>query len=144
MPNGKTHDIISILTFPIVIISTYFILDNLILTIIVSLSYIFASFMFNGDLDTNSKPFNRWYILKMFWIPYQLMFHHRSYFTHGIVIGSVIRIVYVITIPTLILISVDIQNITILVDLFSNKYVIYSLIGIELGSTIHTISDKLF
>ncbi len=144
MPNGRTHDAISLITIPIVIISSYFIIEDLILIFIVSLSYIFASFMFNGDLDTNSKPFNRWYILKMFWIPYQLMFYHRSYFTHGIVIGTMIRIIYVLIIPLLILISIDIKNLMIFINVISHEYFLYSLIGLEIGSTIHTISDKLF
>ncbi|MDZ7785998.1 MAG: DUF2227 family putative metal-binding protein [Candidatus Saccharibacteria bacterium] len=27
----------------------------------------------------------------MIWIPYQLIFEHRSVFTHGIIIGTVVR-----------------------------------------------------
>ena len=144
MPNGKTHDKITLITTPIVAIGSYIIFKNYNETIIVTLSFLFASLMFNGDLDTNSSPYNRWFILKMIWIPYQLMFEHRSIFTHGILIGTVVRLIYVgiIVIPILIYcFHYDINSILCFVN--TNKFIIF-VIGLEIGSSIHTISDKIF
>ncbi len=142
MPNGKTHDTITFILLPIVILSGYFITKNYIDTLILSTLYLFSSLMFNGDLDMNTSTYNRWYVLKMIWIPYQLMFHHRSIFTHGIIIGTTIRIIYIGVIPFLILYyNLDIN---ILTDIISSKYLIIGFIGLESGNTVHTLSDKIF
>jgi uncharacterized metal-binding protein len=140
MPNGKTHDRITAITTPIVVGMGFWITNDPVTTVIVSLSYVFASLMFNGDLDTNSRPYNRWWVLKMIWIPYQLMFEHRSVFTHGFIIGTVIRIIYLATIPVLIL-ALN-QNLNAVL-IFNNYMWLGVLIGLELGSAVHTISDYL-
>jgi len=142
MPNGKTHDKISIITAPVVLGVSYYITDNIELTGIIFLTYLFSSFMFNGDLDTNSRPYNRWWLFKMIWIPYQLMFHHRSVFTHGIIIGTVVRLLYLCIIP-LSIYYFQTGNIHIneIIDL---EILLYVFIGLELGSAVHTISDYTF
>jgi uncharacterized metal-binding protein len=99
--------------------------------------------MFNGDLDTNSRPYNRWFIFKMIWIPYQLLFKHRSIFTHGLIIGTLIRVIYVGIIP----LTIFAFRGEFLHNLFtpSNLHILFLiLIGFEVGSAIHTISDKIF
>jgi len=141
MPNGRTHDIISLVLSPVVIGVTYLITKNIKTTAIIFGCYFFAAMMFNGDLDMNSKPYNRWYILKMIWIPYQLMFHHRSVFTHGLVIGTIIRILYIGIIPIL-LISFK-SNIHITHYICTNIF-LYICIGLELGAASHSIADKIF
>ena len=139
MPCGKTHDKISTVTTPIVGIGAYLITSDIKITAILMSAYVFASLMFNGDLDTNSRPYNRWWLLKMIWIPYQLMFSHRSIWTHGLVLGTVIRLVYVLAIPVLIIVirgtEIPVINWSIAVPI---------LIGLELGNCNHTISDKIF
>ncbi len=141
MPNGKTHDIITFITAPVVTGVSYHITKNLETTGIITACYLFASLMFNGDLDINSRPYNRWLLLKMIWIPYQMMFHHRSIFTHGLIIGTVVRIVYLCLIPFMILLFKG--NLEIITSIPLN-IIILCFIGLELGSAIHTISDKLF
>jgi len=143
MPNGKTHDRISIYTTPIVAILIYIITKDIKTTTILMFAYVFASFVFNGDLDCHSKPFNRWWIFKMIWIPYQIIFNHRSIFTHGLIIGTVFRLIYLAIIPIIILlITNDITIILIWVE--SNINVLIPvIIGLELGSAVHTISDYL-
>lgn len=142
MPNGKTHDKITIVTAPIVLGVSYYFTNNIETIGIIFLTYLFSSFMFNGDLDTNSRPYNRWWLFKMIWIPYQLMFHHRSVFTHGIIIGTVVRLLYLCIIP-LSIYYFQTGNIYIneVVDL---NLLLYVFIGLELGSAVHTISDYTF
>ena len=138
MPNSKTHDKITLIASPLIVLGTTLITSNLKIIIIIYLSYLFASLMFNGDLDTNSKPFNRWHILKIIWIPYQLLFSHRSIFTHGIIIGTIVRIIYLITIPFFILLYFKVNL------FFSLNFELFLqiIIGLELGSLIHTLSDR--
>lgn len=139
MPNGKTHDRITFITAPIVMVSSLIILGGVVDTIIITSTFFFASMMFNGDLDTNSRPYNRWWLFKVVWVPYQMLFTHRSIFTHGIVIGTIVRLIYLS--PLFILISkifhLNLQEI-------NWHYLLLIFIGLELGNSIHTISDKLF
>lgn len=142
MPCGKTHDNITIILVPIIFGVTYYFTNNLIDSSILLLFYLFSSFMFNGDLDVVSKPYNRWWILKFIWIPYQMMFKHRSVFTHGIIIGTIIRLIYLT--PILFIITHFNQtNIYQIISLFETKDILITLIGLELGSVIHTTSDKI-
>lgn len=141
MPNGKTHDIISITLSPVVAGVSYWITKDVKITGILLGLYLFSSFMFNGDLDTNSRPYNRWWLLKMIWIPYQLMFNHRSIFTHGLIIGTIVRLIYIGIIPfILIYLKGNIQMIQS-IDL---NIILLTFIGLELGSAVHTISDNIF
>jgi uncharacterized metal-binding protein len=140
MPNGKTHDRITTITTPIVMGMGFWITNDPVTTVIVSLSYVFASLMFNGDLDTNSRPYNRWWVLKMIWIPYQLMFKHRSIWTHGLIIGTVIRITYLVVIPVIILLIKGNLEILLTID---TDILIPVVIGMELGAASHTIADFL-
>jgi uncharacterized metal-binding protein len=138
MPNSRTHDIITFVAAPIVGGVTYWLTKDQKTTWIILGFYLFASLMFNGDLDMPSRPFNRWWLLKMFWIPYQLMFHHRSVFTHGLIIGTAIRVAYIAIIPLAILYFKGSLEIIRNIDL---HILILSLIGLEAGAAVHTIAD---
>ncbi|MBN1637332.1 MAG: metal-binding protein [Ignavibacteriales bacterium] len=141
MPNGRAHDIITITTTPVVGFVTYQLTKDIKTTGIILSLFLFSSFMFNGDLDTNSRPYNRWWLLKMIWIPYQLMFNHRSIFTHGLIIGTIIRVLYVGIIPFIYFLFKG--NLQIITSIGLSMWLII-FIGLELGSAIHTISDKIF
>lgn len=141
MPNCRTHDIITITVAPVVAGLSYFITKDVKTAGIISAFYLFASLMFNGDLDTVSRPYNRWLLLKMIWIPYQMMFNHRSIFTHGLVIGTVIRIIYVCLIPAIILYFKGSFDVLTNID---TNLLILGFVGLESGAAVHTISDKIF
>lgn len=140
MPNGKTHDKISIYTTPVVGVLTYVVTKDIKITALLMSAYVFASFMFNGDLDTHSRPFNRWWLFKMIWIPYQMMFTHRSVFTHGLIIGTVVRLLYLGIIPFIILWAKGSLDFLTTLNMST---MLTMLIGLELGSGVHTISDYL-
>lgn len=141
MPCGKTHDRITFIVLPIVVLIAYLIFNSFYLIHILSISYLFSALMFNGDLDTNSKSYNRWFVFKMIWIPYQLMFSHRSVFTHGILIGTTIRIIYIGMIPFLYFYYN--HDINILTDIISTKDLMVVFIGLELGNISHSFPDWL-
>jgi len=138
MPNGRTHDIITTVIAPVIIGVTYYVTKDWKSTGIVFACYLFASLMFNGDLDANTSPYNRWWLFKMIWIPYQLMFHHRSVFTHGLIIGTVIRVLYISIIPIIILSFKGDLNIIKNIDMHQ---LLLLFIGLESGAAIHTIAD---
>lgn len=141
MPNGRTHDIITFVAAPVVVGISYLITKDVKTTGIILAFYLFASLMFNGDLDTDSRPYNRWWLFKMIWIPYQLMFHHRSIFTHGLIIGTAIRIAYICLIPALIFYF---KGDFAVIKTIDTNLLILGFIGLETGAAIHTISDNIF
>jgi uncharacterized metal-binding protein len=141
MPNGRTHDIITAATAPIVTGVSYYLTKDIKTTAIILGCFLFASLMFNGDLDTETAPYHRWLILRFIWIPYQSMFSHRSIFTHGLIIGTVIRILYISAIPFAIFACKGQAHILTNINL---HFAILVFIGLELGSAFHTIADKIF
>ena len=138
MPNHKTHDTITYLLLIFLIpISLLYIGFN-IYSLIFIVSYIFAGLMFNGDLDCESKPYYRWKVFRLIWIPYQSLFKHRSFFTHGILIGTFIRILYILIIP----LTFYFHEIINFVWLHP-KFFVFLFCGLEVGSISHIVADKI-
>lgn len=46
------------------------------------------------DLDINSRPYQRWGVLRWLWWPYQRLIRHRSVLSHSPFLGTAIRISY--------------------------------------------------
>ena len=94
MPSGKTHDNVAWYFFlPFAYFAWYF-SQNILAVIIYSIAYFFSNFMFSGDLDLVSIQSKRWGIFRWIWIPYRKMIPHRSKWSHGIIHGTVVRIIY--------------------------------------------------
>jgi uncharacterized metal-binding protein len=55
---------------------------------------LFGGLMFGPDLDIQSRQYTRWGPLRFIWLPYKVAFRHRSRWSHGIVFGTLIRVVY--------------------------------------------------
>ena len=57
-------------------------------------SYVFSGFWLSDDLDTKSTAYKRWGILKWLWLPYRKLVPHRSWLSHGMGIGPMLRAIY--------------------------------------------------
>lgn len=160
---GKTHDKITVIMTPF--IASFFLFINMIFledlgsslafTILGLSVYMFGGYMFSGDLDIKSREFRRWGYLKFIWIPYQKLFEHRSVFTHGFILGPIIRILYVSIIPITIsslLYSFSIINIStpemlklVFNFILKNKILFGNMaLALFLGSGLHTITDMIY
>lgn len=64
------------------------------LTLMVSGGFLFGGLMFGPDLDTYSRQFTRWGILRWIWLPYRRSMRHRSVLSHGPIVGTIVRLVY--------------------------------------------------
>ncbi len=64
------------------------------LTLLVSGSFLFGGLMFGPDLDIYSCQYQRWGWFKPIWLPYQKSLRHRSFLSHGPLIGTALRILY--------------------------------------------------
>lgn len=140
MPNSKTHDIITSGLTPIIGGISYYMLGVSFIDVVYLLGgFLFSSLMFNGDLDIKSKPYNRWWIFRFIWYPYRLIFPHRSLYTHGILIGSIIRLIWI---SPLILITFYLLNVDVIIFI-KGDMVLFILVGIELGNINHTVLDYI-
>lgn len=95
MPSGRTHDRITWLLTPPVGVACWHYTGSALDTGVLVASFVFAGLMFSGDLDLNSVQYRRWGPLRWIWKPYQWLIPHRSPLSHGIVLGPLVRLVYV-------------------------------------------------
>ncbi len=57
-------------------------------------TFLVAGYACAGDLDTNSREYRAWGPLRFIWWPYRVMVPHRSWISHGMVTGGLIRALY--------------------------------------------------
>lgn len=111
MPSGRTHDRITLWTLPLVFVIASQLTLNGWLTAIACLSYLFGGFMFGPDLDIHSVQYKRWGPLRWIWLPYRGSLRHRSWFSHGPVIGTSLRVLYFFIWVSLVgLVTIDVLN----------------------------------
>ena len=101
MPSGKTHDAITFLLAAPVGAAAYFATASVPASVAIAAAFLFGGLMFGPDLDTASKQYSRWWILKPLWFPYKMFFKHRSRWSHGLIFGTLLRVVYFMGVVTL-------------------------------------------
>jgi uncharacterized metal-binding protein len=162
MPSGKTHDAVTFLLTAPIWAAAWKITEDIPLATIITFGFLFGGLMFGPDLDTHSKQYTRWGIFKGFWYPYQAFFKHRSRWSHGLIFGTFLRVVYFIGVLTLFsflitfLVSVylggDIpqlfeftknwEQIGVYVRRNFGEYTFYAIFaGLWLGAASHTVTD---
>lgn len=94
MPSGKTHDRLTWIFAPAVLLVGWVLSQQLAVSATAALAFVFAGLMFSGDLDLKSVQYKRWGWLRWIWIPYQRTVPHRSPFSHGPVLGTLTRLLY--------------------------------------------------
>ncbi|HEY9753266.1 MAG TPA: metal-binding protein [Coleofasciculaceae cyanobacterium] len=94
MPSGRTHDSITLWSLPLLAGGTFAQTQNGTLTLLVSGGYLFSGLMFGPDLDIHSRQYRRWGVLRWIWLPYRRSMRHRSVLSHGPIVGTVLRIIY--------------------------------------------------
>lgn len=101
MPSGKTHDAVTFFFTAPVFIAAWKITENLPISAVVAVAFLIGGLMFGPDLDTMSKQYTRWGFFRILWYPYQVFFKHRSRWSHGLVFGTFLRVVYFMGVLTL-------------------------------------------
>lgn len=157
MPSGKNHDRITFFCLPCLVPMALILTHKLLLTFLITGSFLFSGLMFGPDLDIYSIQFKRWGPLRWLWLPYQKILAHRSFFSHGFIIGTTIRIIYLCSFILLCAIfTVAILQFIWGFDWNWQKFVISSfvsligiyrqeaiaiLVGLELGAMSHYLAD---
>jgi uncharacterized metal-binding protein len=67
---------------------------NSTLSALTAAAMVFGGLMFGPDLDTMSRQYTRWGPFRVFWYPYRVLFRHRSRLSHGLTLGTLIRVLY--------------------------------------------------
>ncbi|MBW4647578.1 MAG: metal-binding protein [Kastovskya adunca ATA6-11-RM4] len=158
MPSGQTHDRITLWTLPLVTGISLGVTRSSDLTLIVSSGFLFSGLMLSPDLDLYSRPFKRWGWLRWIWIPYQKVMRHRSLFSHGLIIGTTLRVLYlavwIIGLGVLGLAVVQVfrevrwnwqefgQDAERSILQYQAQWLAL-FVGLELGAMSHTLSDQL-
>tara|TARA_Y100001968_G_scaffold330080_1_gene380964 strand:- start:1893 stop:2267 length:375 start_codon:yes stop_codon:yes gene_type:complete len=118
--------------------------------VIASISFFIGGLWLSPDLDIHSEPAKRWGIIQFIWMPYRILIPHRSFFSHGPLIGSSLRISYLIFVYfliSIIILKFEYNSILLLLNniiSFSedyNKELIAIFIGIESSALLHLIKD---
>ena len=156
MPSGQTHDRITLWSLPVVTGLAIAFTRSGNLTLLISGGFLFSGLMLSPDLDLRSLPFKRWGWLRWIWIPYQKSMRHRSVFSHGPIIGTTLRVLYLacwlVLLGMLILVAVQLfQDVPLnrqgftqsFRHFFSNYWTewVALFVGLELGAMSHSLSD---
>lgn len=158
MPSGRTHDRITLWCLPWLVLLTFSLTRSGELTLLAAAGFLFSGLMFGPDLDIHSVQFKRWGWLRWIWIPYQKTLSHRSRLSHGLLIGTILRILYLfIVISTIAIFAVAIAQLAWgftwnwqeFWQLCQQKLQRYSgeaialFVGLELGAMSHALADSL-
>ena len=58
------------------------------------LAFLFGGLLLSPDLDIQSRPYQRWGVLRWLWWPYQRLVRHRSVLSHSPFLGTALRVTY--------------------------------------------------
>src|ERR1044071_7172671 len=163
MPSGRTHDLITLLLAAPTAGAAYYITGDGTVTAITTAAMVFGGLMFGPDLDIQSRQYTRWGPLRFLWWPYKVTLSHRSRWSHSILLGTWIRLIYFLAVITLLLaVGLYIRDayvyhtrpgvgeftgaFTRVWEIFSpirRDFIIATFIGLWIGATTHTVSDVL-
>ncbi|PMB43261.1 metal-binding protein [Fischerella thermalis CCMEE 5319] len=155
MPSGQTHDRITLWALPFVAGATFVQTKSGNLTLLVASGFMFGGLMFGPDLDIYSRQYQRWGLLRWIWIPYQKSLRHRSFLSHGPIIGTTLRIIYLSGVVGILIILVTVVaqilgngnwsgqflNETVGRSLNHIPELLALFLGLELGAMSHSLSD---
>jgi uncharacterized metal-binding protein len=124
----------------------------------VSGGFLFSGLIFGPDLDLYSFHYKRWGKLRWLWRPYQKVIKHRSIWSHGPIVGTIGRILYLslwLGLVGLFYLAINqlaggktytgIQLLAISKHSIEANFPIYLALfcGLELGAMSHYLSDWL-
>lgn len=156
MPTGRTHDRITIACLPVLGGVSMWLSHSSSLTLSLCTGFLFSGLMFGPDLDIDSLQFKRWGPLKVIWLPYQNSMRHRSWLSHGPIVGTTLRLIYLWLWIVLLGGSIallleragglpwEIHQTLILAQQQVQPYGqegLAGLVGLELGAMSHSLSD---
>lgn len=94
MPNYRVHERFNMIVLFMLIIATIaYVSIRIDYLIYGSIAFIFSTYFISPDLDVKCKAYDRWSVLKYYWLPYRYIMKHRGY-SHNAILGPVPLIMY--------------------------------------------------
>ena len=156
MPSGQTHDRITIWALPFIAGVAFWLTRSSNITLLISGGFMFGGLMFGPDLDIYSIQYQRWGYFRFIWLPYQKSLRHRSFLSHGPLIGTTLRVIYlcgILAVAAILILFISekilhmawswqelAKEILELINLHSTEFLAL-FVGLELGAMSHSISD---
>jgi uncharacterized metal-binding protein len=156
MPSGRVHDRITLWSLPLVVGLTFGQTRSGSLTLLLAGGFLVGGLMFGPDLDIYSRQYQRWGVFRWLWLPYRKMMRHRSFWSHGFLVGTTLRLVYLggwLTLLVLLSVFLAQHLWDVYVDWESlwnwgvrslQSHTVEGLtlyLGLELGAMSHSLSD---
>lgn len=94
MPSGRAHDGVTWFLVTPMGFAAWAVGHDAAGTLAATAAFTFAGLMFSGDLDLKSQQYRRWGLLRWIWKPYQWVVPHRSFLSHGLLVGPLLRLAY--------------------------------------------------
>lgn len=137
MPSHRTHDMIALSVTPVLTLASTSYTEY---ALLFGAAFIFSNYYLSPDLDTKSIMDKRWGVLRIIWIPYRKIFHHRSIWTHSGPLSANIRMFYLTLYLTPLLYLIPILSILSFVEKHKQIFIcVY--IAIIISDALHTGVD---
>lgn len=165
MPGARTHDMITVATGVLLAPPAFIALaasapeTALAHTFLLVGAHLLSGIMFSPDLDLDSSIDNRWGIFYWIWRPYTWLVPHRHFWSHGLILPPLLRLLYFYLVVMGLLIGTawifgqigivlpdyHIRLTDTLLRLFREypRAVLVFLIGFVTGGAAHTFADWL-
>ncbi len=148
MPMGHTHRAINTyVCVPLSIGAVAFAHWTPLQAGVFAVGYCFATFFMNPDLDLDSIGYQSWGPLRIIWWPYQKALSHRSFISHFPVISTLLRIIYLLWFPVLLifLLGSSVQSLVreTIFDWWPivGLHLLIFILGMIISDSIHAILD---
>ncbi len=96
MPAGRIHDRITLWGLPFLGSLAWVMSRNSQTTLLLCSGYLVGGLILGPDLDIYSRHYQRWGWFRWIWVPYQKTIPHRSLWSHGFLVGTTLRLVYLV------------------------------------------------
>ncbi|NEQ95293.1 MAG: metal-binding protein [Cyanothece sp. SIO2G6] len=96
MPAGRIHDRITLWGLPVIVTATLSRTGSTEITLAVATGFLLGGLLLGPDLDTRSIHYKRWGWLRWIWWPYRHYIRHRSPLSHGPLLGTTVRVCYLL------------------------------------------------
>lgn len=157
MASGKNHDKGIFLQTPIVFAIAASTTQNIGLTVAATTAHLIGGLFLSPDLDCPSRPYYRWGVLRFIWLPYMKLVipHHRHVLSHGLILGSLVRIIYIVGLVLGVMGLVDAASVHVNLNLYEKaialiqqnvfqRLCVVIFVSVEMSAINHYMLDNLY
>jgi uncharacterized metal-binding protein len=144
MPSGKTHTKINLISLPVILTPLALLYPiHVEMILLFASGFLFGTYLLTPDLDTDSDCYNNWGVFRFIWYPYKRFIPHRSILSHGLILGDIIRILYlcIVLFPFVSILS-DTPFLILIEEYRFSLLILLS--GVVVASSLHILLDTFY